>query len=294
MHPPKIKSQQANDADTGQQTARERLEHLLAEVRLEPGDPVESLLRALVEIVGVAYSGPEAAARKVDRAFEKQLVALREKLADEFAAGADNMRRNNLEAGRQITAASKHLSEVAEFLERYAGQLKTAKGDLAKAADTITAAAVAGLERRLLGALGGFEQAVATSGRQVADEYREMRKISERQIRGVRFWSRFSYGTVFASAALLWLAVCLASYVWLERRVGREYQSRLAEVEANYAANQAELKKLAEAKVKIIVDERRDQKGRAVPGQHIIGVENPVEYYRSTGGYGVIVFKEGK
>lgn len=53
-------------------------------------------------------------------------------------------------------------------------------------------------------------------------------------------------------------------------------------------------KKLAEAKVKIIVEKSRDQKGRAVPGQYIVGVENPVEYYRSTGGYGIIVFKEGK
>jgi len=126
-------------------------------------------------------------------------------------------------------------------------RLKTAKGELAKAPETITAAAVAGLEGRLLGALGGFEQTVAASGRQVADEYREMRKISEKQIRGVRFWSRFSYGAVFASAAALWLAVCLASYVWLDRRHGQEYQSRLAEVEANYTANNASLKKLAEA-----------------------------------------------
>jgi hypothetical protein len=294
MHPPKIKSQQTDDADAGERAACERLEQLLAEIRLEPGDPVESLLRALIDILGVAYASPEAAARKVERAFEKQLVALRERLADEFAAGAENMRRNNLEAGRQITESSKHLAEVTEFLERYAGQLKTAKGELAKAADTITETAVAGLEKRLLGALGSFEQTVAASGRMVADEYRKMRKISEKQIRGVRFWSRFSYGAVFASAAALWLAVCLASYVWLERREEREYQRKLAEVEANYSANQAVLKKLAEAKVKIIVDERRDQKVRAVPGQHIIGVENPVEYYRSTGGYGVIVFKDGK
>jgi hypothetical protein len=70
-----------------------------------------------MEIFDVAYAAPEVAAGKVDRAFEKRLVELRERLAEEFTAGAEKVRRNNLEAGRQITAASDHLAEVAEFLE---------------------------------------------------------------------------------------------------------------------------------------------------------------------------------
>jgi hypothetical protein len=56
------------------------------------------------------------------------------------------MGRDNLEAVRQTIEANERLARVAEFLGRQAGRFKTAQGGLTKAAETITEAAVTGLE----------------------------------------------------------------------------------------------------------------------------------------------------
>ncbi len=246
---------------------RGQIERLISEVRLEPGDPFENLLRALAGITDLAYAGPEAAARKMDRAFEKNLIALREKLDVEFTSGAEQVRKGNLAGGAKMIEAAEHLGQVVEYLRQYSRQLAASKQSLEGAADRLTGRILQGLEEKLLPSLERFEKAVTETGREAAAEYKEMNQISRRRFRGVRLWSRFTYSWMFAGAVMLWLACSLIIYYRLDAAYSRAYEDRIAEMQETFAGNNAILKTLVAAKVRLIVEEKHDLYDKPISGR---------------------------
>ncbi len=98
---------------------------------------------------------------------------------------------------------------------------------------------------------------------------------------------------MLAGAVLLWLACALTTYFWLEARYARAYDESVAELRELYVGNNAALQKLAAAKVRLIVEEKRDGADKPIPGRYVLAVPSAVEVYKS-GSYGVIVFQEPK
>lgn len=294
MHKPDVIQRHLPESTPEKSCVNVQVERLITEVKLEPGDPFENLLRALAAITDLAYAGPEMAAKKMDRAFEKNLVALREKLDAEFTSGAERVRKGNLAGGAEIIDAATTLRQVVEYLRQYNQQLVASRNGLEETADLLTGRFLRGLEEKLLPSLESFGKTVKETGGKVAAEYHEMSEISRRKVSGVRLWSRLTYGWMFVGAVLLWLACSLISYYRLDVSYVRAYEERLAEMQETLVGNNAALKALAAAKVKLLVEEKRDLNEKPTPGRYILAVPNAVEVYKSSGGFGVVVFQDQK